>query len=160
MDYERIEKLLQKYWNCETKVEEEEELRLFYTEGGSEMPEHISRYKSLFVFQQTERKVGLNDSFDEKILCRIEKKRGKLKVWLTFGVRMAAVFVLFIGMGLWYWHADRMQKKKPADTYQNPTEALAQVEKTLMLVSAKMKHGQEKVEQNMEKAEILIKYIR
>ena len=57
MDYKRIEKLLQKYWTCETTVEEEEEFRLFCTIGGEEMPEHLSRYTSLFVFQQTERKV-------------------------------------------------------------------------------------------------------
>lgn len=160
MDYGRIEKLLQKYWNCETTVEEEEELRLFFTKGGEEMPEHLSRYTSLFVFQQTERKVGLADSFDEKILRQIEREQGKSRMWLTLGMRLAAVFVLFIGMGLLYRQMDRIQKPEPADTYQNPAEALAQVEKTLMLVSDKMMQGQKKAERNIEKTEALIKYIK
>lgn len=159
MDYKRIEKLLQKYWNCETTVEEEEELRLFFTRE-EEMPEHLSRYASLFVFQRTERKVGLNDSFDKKILRQIEREQGRSRMWLTLGMRLAAVFVLFIGMGLLYRHMDRMQKPEPADTYQNPAEALAQVEKTLMLVSDKMMQGQKKAERNIEKTEALIKYIK
>ena len=158
MDYGRIEKLLEKYWSCETTVEEEEELRLFFTRE-EEMPEHLSRYTSLFVFQRTERKVGLNDSFDERILRQIDRKQGGARMWLTLGMRLAAVFVLFIGMGLLYRHMDRMQKPEPADTYQNPAEALAQVEKTLMLVSDKMMQGQKKAERNIEKTETLIKYI-
>lgn len=51
-------------------------------------------------------------------------------------------------------------KPEPADTYQNPAEALAQVEKTLMLVSDKMMQGQKKAERNIEKTETLIKYIK
>ena len=160
MDYGRIEKLLQKYWNSETTIEEEEELRLFFIKGGEEMPEHLSRYASLFVFQQTEKKMGLTDSFDEKILRQIERGQGRSRMWLTLGRRLAAVFVLFIGMGLLYRHMDRIQKPEPADTYQNPAEALAQVEKTLMLVSDKMMQGQKKAERNIEKTEALIKYIK
>ena len=47
MDYRRIEDLLEKYWSCETSIEEEEELRAFYTK--QEIPEPFSRFKTLFI---------------------------------------------------------------------------------------------------------------
>ena len=33
MDYKYIEQLLERYWQCETSVEEESELRAFFSKG-------------------------------------------------------------------------------------------------------------------------------
>ena len=50
MDFKYIEQLLERYWQCETSLEEEAQLRTFFTE--EDVPEHLSRYKDLFVYQQ------------------------------------------------------------------------------------------------------------
>ena len=50
MDYKDIEQLLERYWQCETSVEEESVLRDFFTK--EEVPAHLLRYKNLFVYQQ------------------------------------------------------------------------------------------------------------
>ena len=71
MDYRRIEDLLEKYWSCETSIEEEEELRAFYTK--QEIPEPFSRFKTLFIYQKKEKETGLNNAFDQKILRKIEQ---------------------------------------------------------------------------------------
>ena len=47
MDYKYIEQLLERYWNCETSLEEEQILRSFFRQ--KEVPAHLLRYKQLFV---------------------------------------------------------------------------------------------------------------
>ena len=63
MDCKYIEQLLERYWQCETSLEEEAQLRAFF--NGSDVPEHLLRYKDLFVYQQLQQEVGLGDSGGE-----------------------------------------------------------------------------------------------
>ena len=62
MDFKYIEQLLERYWQCETSLEEEAQLRTFFTE--EDVPEHLSRYKDLFVYQQLQQ--------EEHLLAEIE----------------------------------------------------------------------------------------
>jgi hypothetical protein len=42
MDLSRIEKLLERYWNCVSTVEEEEELRAFFNgKSGNDLPDEL-----------------------------------------------------------------------------------------------------------------------
>lgn len=50
MDSKYIEQLLERYWQCETSLEDEAELRAFFS--GNDVPGHLLRYKDLFVYQQ------------------------------------------------------------------------------------------------------------
>lgn len=49
MDYKYIEQLLERYWECETSIEEEAILRAFFLQ--KEVPAELARYKSLFVYE-------------------------------------------------------------------------------------------------------------
>ena len=71
MDYKYIEQLLERYWNCETSLEEEQILRSFFRQ--KEVPAHLLRYKQLFAYQDVEKEKGLGDDFDTRILTRIER---------------------------------------------------------------------------------------
>lgn len=70
MDYKYIEQLLERYWQCETSVEEESELREFFSQG--EVPAHLLRYRDVFVYQQVQHEVRLGDDFDARILAQVE----------------------------------------------------------------------------------------
>ena len=70
MDYKDIEQLLERYWQCETSVEEEATLRDFFAK--EEVPAHLLRYKNLFVYQQVQQEVGLGEDFDARILAEVE----------------------------------------------------------------------------------------
>jgi hypothetical protein len=70
MDYKDIEQLLERYWQCETSVEEESVLRDFFTK--EEVPAHLLRYKNLFVYQQVQQEVGLGEDFDARILVQVK----------------------------------------------------------------------------------------
>ena len=67
MDYKYIEQLLERYWNCETSLEEEQILRTFFNQ--KEVPAHLARYQELFMFEKAQQDVSLGEDFDEKLLA-------------------------------------------------------------------------------------------
>lgn len=73
MDSKQIEQLLARYWQCETSLEEEQQLRDFF--NGEDVPEHLLRYREVFVYPQFLQKEGLGSDFDERVLARIETPR-------------------------------------------------------------------------------------
>lgn len=158
MDYARIEKLLEKYWDCTSTREEEEELRRFFTE--SSLPAHLLPWKAVFEYQQEEREEGLDDTFDCRILDKIagrrEKKMGRWKFYL----RIAAMIVIMFGAGMLILQSKTRVNPWDTDTYESPEQALAEVRKTLCFVSGKMNQGQKIIEANVEKMETITRYIK
>ena len=72
MDYKYIEQLLERYWHCETSLQEEEILRLFFSQ--EEVPTNLVPYKDLFIYEQEQKETDiLGDDFNQKIL---EKANG------------------------------------------------------------------------------------
>ena len=67
-----IEELLQRYWLCETSVEEEAQLRAFFS--SADVPAHLCRYKAWFAYADECREEGLGEDFDARVLdeCREE----------------------------------------------------------------------------------------
>ena len=45
MDYKYIKQLLERYWNCETSLEEEDILRTFFSQ--EDIPSELESYKAL-----------------------------------------------------------------------------------------------------------------
>lgn len=70
MDYKYIDQLLERYWRCETTLEEEDILRVFFSQDN--VPVELSRYKALFRYGESERKHNvLGDDFDNKLMAMI-----------------------------------------------------------------------------------------
>jgi hypothetical protein len=71
MDYKYITQLLERYWKCETTLEEEEILKAFFCQ--KDVPADLCKYKDLFAYQLVEHKSDvLGDDFDEKIMSIIQ----------------------------------------------------------------------------------------
>ena len=70
MDFKYIEQLLERYWQCDTSLEEEAQLRAFFSR--SDVPAHLLRYKDLFVYQQLQQEAGLDEDFDARVLAEVE----------------------------------------------------------------------------------------
>ena len=65
MDYKYIEQLLERYWRCETSLQEEEILRMFFSQ--EDIPVALVPYRSLFVYEQNEKEMDvLGDDFDQR----------------------------------------------------------------------------------------------
>lgn len=70
MDTEEVEKLLMRYWRCETTPEEEAQLRRFFC--GPSVPAHLARYRALFQWQHAMHQDTLGEDFDEQLLRRVQ----------------------------------------------------------------------------------------
>ena len=74
MDYKYIEQLLNKYFECETSLEEEQILHAFFAQA--DVPEQMEEYRALFnepfVTKQQEQ---LSANFDKRILNIIEEEK-------------------------------------------------------------------------------------
>ena len=98
MDCKYIEQLLERYWQCETSLEEEAQLRAFF--NGSEVPEHLLRYKDLFVYQQLQQEVGLGADFDAEVEIPVVKaKRLTLTARFVPLFKAAAVVAVVLSLG-------------------------------------------------------------
>lgn len=72
MDYKYIEQLMDRYFEAETTLKEEQILKAFFEQSEEELPENLRAYRELFTsFEQDEM---LGDDFDERMLQMIEEK--------------------------------------------------------------------------------------
>ena len=141
MDYKYIEQLLERYWACETSVEEENILRAFFSQ--KELPAHLSRYKSLFEYERSQAKTELDESFDLRVLNKIGKEEPKKQVVikanrLTLNYRLrplyraAAAIAIFAVFGTAIQHTFNREEAPTGwdynaanyqDTYNAPQDA-------------------------------------
>lgn len=72
MDYKYIEQLMDRYFEAETTLKEEQILKAFFEQSEEELPESLRPYRELFAaFEQDE---ALGDDFDERMLQMIDEK--------------------------------------------------------------------------------------
>ncbi|WP_282201883.1 hypothetical protein [Parabacteroides goldsteinii] len=89
MDYNRITSLLDKYWECATTIEEERELRHFFSSDA--LPPELRPYKAWFLTPEAETLPPLGKEFDLKVLQQITREKSY------------AASVCFILFRLWGW---------------------------------------------------------
>ena len=69
MDYKYIEQLLERYWECQTTLEEETILRAFFRQG--DLPASLLCYRQLFAEQDAMSFARLPEGFAEKMLSKV-----------------------------------------------------------------------------------------
>ena len=151
MESTNIEQLLEKYWNGDTSVEEEQQLQRFFSE--EEVPEHLEGVATLFQSFGADRQFKqLDDDFDEALIRNIEKsdKLSPFKNWLS----IAATVLLLLVSALWVKDILPEQTEQPVaetttieeDTYEDPRLAYEQTKEALLLISSMMNKGTQQVE--------------
>ena len=138
MDSEnRIRQLLEKYWACETSLEEEQELKKFF--GSNTVPGELKETGELFRYFDHQKKASLTGSdFDGSVLDKIRKAEpmGKSAQMFTFVARIAAG--LFVVVAATFLVRREIRKSYPAeiaDTYSDPKLALEETKKAFMMIS-------------------------
>ena len=118
MDYKYIEQLLERYWQCETTLQEEAILRTFFSQ--EDLPAELQQYKALFTYE-SQKEEPLGEDFDMRILEKIgEAPKAKvvtLKDRLMPLFRAAAIVAIVLTLGNaaqapWEWGWD-----DPKDAY-------------------------------------------
>lgn len=133
MDSDKINELLQKYWQAETSLEEERLLREFF--ASEPIPEGLSETASLFQYFAIEKRITLkDDSFDKNIRHQI-KPKGKI-ISIAQMARIAAGLLVVVAAT--FFIREEVRKAypdEPEDTYSDPQMAFEETKKALMMIS-------------------------
>lgn len=141
MNLHEIEKLLEKYFEGDTSLSEEDRLRDFFAAG--QVPEKWKGLEKYFTFMAGEQALEINDpSFDEKVMSSV--KENKLapildlhRPWIYWIAGVAAGLLILLAVFVKFDPlSGRIQ-----DTYKDPQTAYLEARKILLYVSAKFNNG-------------------
>ena len=136
MDSNRIEELLSKYWNCESSLEEEQQLREYFK--GGDIPEQWKETAALFRYFEENKKKTLNDvAFDAAVMQNVQpQKKGKLVKLFYNSMRIAAGIAVLV-MAVWFVRKEVRDTtpQEVVDTYDDPQLAFEETKKALLMIS-------------------------
>jgi hypothetical protein len=134
MEFSKMEALLEKYFEGETSIAEENELKDYFS--SSNVAEHLEQYRPLFGYFAEAKEQKLTNN-----IALISKNR---KVaWLS----IAASIVVMLGIGTYtYFNVNTVKENQELGTYDNPEEALEATQKALAMLSDNVNVGIEGVQ--------------
>ena len=153
-----IEQLLEKYWSCETSLEEEQQLRDFFR--GNSVPASMKEAAELFRFFEAEKSNALNENFEPAVTKELRKRQGgKMITMVSFAniARIAAgILVVVVATVFIRQEVRKSYPKEIQDTYTDPQLAFEETKKALMMISntfgkAKQEAGKIKMFNDAEK---------
>jgi hypothetical protein len=130
MKEKEIKQLLERYWQCETSLEEEQLLQTFFL--GSNLPEDLKIYQPLFV--RTNKQIGIKASKD--LVTRVNKP---FRPFFYPALKIAASILLLLTIGVGFFTRYQQEKqidKLFSDTYANPEEAVRETEQVVARISS------------------------
>lgn len=135
MDFEKIDELLNKYWNCETSLEEEKKLQAYFRDAA--VPDGLKETANLFRYFDEQKKKELTDiSFDHGVKKKISPPKGKMRSVFFNTMRIAAgIAVLIVAVWLVRLEVRKGAPPEMADTYDDPNRAFEETKKALMMIS-------------------------
>jgi len=154
MDYKYIEQLLERYWQCETSVMEEQILRSFFSQ--EEVPVHLLPYKEVFAYQQVQKEVKISEDFEERMLALVDVpvvKARRMTLTNRFMplMKAAAMVAMVLTLGNVAQHSffaeDELDYNYETykDTYKDPQMAYEQLSTAIMKVSEGINKSQDKL---------------
>ena len=134
MEFNKIEVLLEKYFEGETSIAEEIELKNYFSSPN--VAPHLEQYQPLFGY--------FSMAKEQKYTQQIPLLSIKRKVaWLS----IAASVVIMLGIGSYvYFNANVAMENKELGSYDDPEEALAATQKALAMLSNNVNVGVESVQ--------------
>jgi hypothetical protein len=156
MNYDRINALLEKYWEAETSIEEEKELQHYFS-GTDIHPDH-AEFQDLFAFFKMEKASGISlENAMAGVTREINNSGGgsppaqmiPLRRWALSIA--AAVIMIFGAVAIWENYAPTSTTSYASAEIENPEEALEVTLEALAYLSGKMKKGTTPVKKQMEK---------
>ena len=127
MEIDKIEELVEKYLEGNTSLQEEKELKTYFS--SDDVPVHLKQYKEVFGFYGEAKK----ETSKEIILS----KKPNNKKWI--GIAASIVLVTMIATYL-YQNANKTQS---VDTFDSPEEAFVETHKALQMVANNINSGME-----------------
>ncbi len=133
MELNRIEKLLENYFQGETNLAEEQELKNYFTSGN--VAPNLKQYQSVFGYFSEAK----NEKFTKEIVIQNKKKN---TVWLS----IAASVTILLGVGVFSYLNMETKTTGEFGTYDDPEIAFRETQKALKMVSENVNVGIKSVE--------------
>jgi hypothetical protein len=131
MELNNIETLLEKYFQGETSVSEEKELKNYFS--SSDVAQHLEQYKPLFGYFSKAK----NQEFSQSIPLQTKKHNVR---WFS----IAASVIVLLGIGT-FTYLHQPEEKNDLGTYESPEAAFEATQKALSLLSKNVNVGIESV---------------
>ena len=130
MALDRIENLIEKYFNGETSIGEENELKVYFS--STNVAQHLEQYQPVFgYFAQAK-----TEQF--KATIPLKSKKRNLVVWLS----IAASVVVMFGIGTFMYNQTNDEIEfEGCNANDNPEVVLKETQKALDLVSKHINTG-------------------
>ncbi len=126
MELSNIERLLEKYFEGETTISEEKELKVYFTR--ETVPSHLERYKDLFQYFSEESTITATKGLE------FGASRKSRYTWIGIAASIALIAGVFL---------TKTPQPEPVDTFENPEIALQETKKILNMVSQYMNEGKQ-----------------
>lgn len=134
MELDRTEKLLEKYFEAETSIAEEKELKDYF--ASSDVAQHLEQYKPIFGYAIQAKQ----EQFKATIPLKTKKRTNV--VWLS----VAASVVVLLGVSVFTFNNYNQPKSNGLGTYDDPEVAFRETQKALAMISESVNKGIESME--------------
>lgn len=135
MEFDKIEALLEKYFEGATSISEENVLKSYFS--STDVAPHLEHYRSLFAY--------FSEAKEHKLASTVNliTKRSK-NVWWS----IAAAVAVLIGAGTYMYFntVDSQKTNVELGTYDDPEEAFEATQKALAMLSTNVNVGVEGVQ--------------
>ncbi|MBF6642276.1 hypothetical protein IVB69_12360 [Flavobacterium sp. J49] len=129
MALDRIEKLIDKYFEAETTIAEEKELKDYF--ASSDVAQHLEQYKPIFGYVTQAKQ----EQFTATIPLNTKKR--KSAVWLS----VAASVAVLLSVGWFAFNHYNQPVSEDLGTYDDPEVAFRETQKALALISESVNKG-------------------
>lgn len=156
MDYNNIRTLLEKYWEGETSLEEEDEIKLFFHTHTANLPSDLLEAAPLFQYFEEAVPTTTLPTMEELTAAFTNQASTKqntpvikmrfLRHWMQYAAMLLVVFG--IGWGI-RQHIQKDREDRTLsfrqDSFDNPKEAYAETQKALQLLARNLNKGKHEV---------------
>lgn len=151
MDCKNIKALLDKYWEGETSLEEEQVLRRYFNE--EQVAKDLEAFRPLFLYLKQEKQQSSTQSFEQLV-----QPTNVRFLWLKTAIAVASIVLVLLLGGLVYQENNRPAHKLAAentalakDTYKDPEQAYQEAKAALLLISKGLNKGINKTTEGVNK---------
>ena len=129
MELDRIEIILEKYFDGETTIAEEKELKDYF--ASSNVAQHLEQYQPLFgYFSQAKQE-------QYKAVIPLKTEMRTIAGWIS----IAAAVIVLLGVGTFTFLNYNDTKSQDLGTYDDPEVAFRETQKALALISEHVNTG-------------------
>ena len=134
MELDKIEALLEKYFEGETTLAEESELKTYFSSAG--VAPQLRQYQSLFGYYAAEK----NQHYESNLQL-LPRRKSRIAL-----VSIAASVLVLLGAGIYTFNNANEKANTDLGTYDDPEEAFRETQKALAMLSNNVNVGIESIQ--------------